>query len=1222
MSRKKTEVQTTTVTSPVILAQSFNRSTNLELDFQDPSRLESIYISQKFEDSANDILATILEQNSNQRVRVLSGSPGLGKSTFALFMGQMVYGAESKLIEKLIKNNEVLNENYKKARKQKLLPVFLNGFIGEIEEAFLVKLRESFDRIKQASNLDKIVKEAAKNQLEIIKKWEKTYPATHKAYVKCLSNEGIELEDFEKQLKRGTVKAREIFERIYPQVTGGASISESGTDTITIYKKAIEFLNNKTDFSGLFVIYDEFGKYLEKGIHSPSSLNIQFLQDFAEFCDRSGKNQCHLTLITHMSVSQYAGQLPINVQKEWAKIEGRFQETSFYDKGANYFKMMSQVFAESIKEKKPNLYRIALKESKQFLKEVDGIAFEDLIVAESADEILASMYPLKPVVAALLPFLSAKVAQNERTLYTFLTRDEDNSLKRFIDAIDNWDIYSALNVTALYQYFSPLIAKDTGVGGAYRIALIADEALNKIEKDDHIAREVISYVALANVLKNYRYAPTTIKVLEAVVGDSKALKKSLEDLSHKKILFYNKILKQYELHQGSSVDIQDEIEKLKDLKLTSKDLVKIINHYYPQDYIIPKRYNFRHSLTRFLRAEIISVPELKLLKRDVKPDYNQEDGVLYYVVPFDRDELDLARQLCQEFEAELGIFILPKTFVECRRDIEELNALNSLFSNKEILNSGPLVKKELDKHKSILLTSIRSLLEPLVGKFKLESEMFYPPLNLRRGLHHFAELQIGLSDVLEQVYCDYVDFNSELINKHKLAGAVTLSRKGLIDAMIANPDQDLFGLQGQGADVSVLKTLKNVSGMKWNKKDSMFVLNNSKLEKVRDFYKTAISVPNGLLFEELQDKLISPPYGIRKGLLPLYISVFDKTLEHPVNHFLDGVYVSKPDGIHYELLAKQPKQCKLKFTEIDPVRLKYLKLLMSEFKIEGDVSINVIIEEILRWRKSVPDYTKSSQDLDLRAKKFLIQVDSATEPDRLIFEKIPEALGLTLNKQNVDLIVSDLAKVKSMAFKAFPALITRLQAQLVDFLYFMQRDCLGLEISVYQKGMNLAEMYCNTWVKFSDEIKNNGYSKNTNAFIQRFLSFDSKNHQQYLIENLADALTGVNPRHWDAKHESVFEMSLAKVQNELEMACEFLGKNFKGESVVAFINRENDRKEFVRLGVVGTLNSEMIAKRKAIESELKNLNSRERNQILLSLLDKDNVETLTSRSDFQLGLDI
>ena len=277
---KKQKTQTTKKQKLIQLSESYNRSTNLELDFKDSSKLKNIYLSSKFQEGLKEVFTSVLEKNSNHRVRVLSGSPGLGKSTFALLVAQVISKKYPKLVGQLIsKSNKTLKtdfNSFQKLRKTKLLPVFINGYEGEIEQVFKDKLKVALLENKVSS------KSKIKNALDF-------------------------------------------------------------------YKNTLDILKTR-GYNGIFVVYDEFGKYLEKGVHNPTELNIQFLQNFAEFCNRSGEKQCHLMLITHLSISQYASQLPINVQQEWAKIEGRFQESAFYDKDADYYKMISAVFEKNISE--------------------------------------------------------------------------------------------------------------------------------------------------------------------------------------------------------------------------------------------------------------------------------------------------------------------------------------------------------------------------------------------------------------------------------------------------------------------------------------------------------------------------------------------------------------------------------------------------------------------------------------------------------------------------------------------------------------------------------------------------------------------------------------------------------------------------------------------------------------------------------------------------------
>ena len=233
---------------------------------------------------------------------------------------------------------------FQKSKKSKLLPVFINGYMGDIEDIFVRKLRESFIDIGHEKYFDNFIKTVSMEQGAIIKKWEKAFPEIYTRYCNMLKEHNETPVLFKRKLQQGLFSARGLFDTIYSEITGGGSYSNNAkSDVIGLYKKCIRHLRAK-GYAGIYVVYDEFGKYLEKGIQNPSLLNVQFLQDFSEYCDRSGKNQCHLTLITHLSVSQYASKLPINVQKEWAKVEGRFNESSFFDRNTNHYKMIQYGF--------------------------------------------------------------------------------------------------------------------------------------------------------------------------------------------------------------------------------------------------------------------------------------------------------------------------------------------------------------------------------------------------------------------------------------------------------------------------------------------------------------------------------------------------------------------------------------------------------------------------------------------------------------------------------------------------------------------------------------------------------------------------------------------------------------------------------------------------------------------------------------------------------------
>ena len=1158
---KKQKIKKTKKQKLIQLSDSYNRSTNLELDFKDSSKLKNIYLSSKFQEGLKEIFTSILVKNSNHRVRVLSGSPGLGKSTFALLTAQVISKKYPKLVSQLMsKSNKTLKtdfNSFQKLRKTKLLPVFINGYEGEIEQVFKDKLK-----------------------------------------VSLLEN------------------------RI--------SFKNKAKDTLNFYKSSLNNLRTK-GYSGIFVVYDEFGKYLEKGVHNPTDLNIQFLQNFAEFCNRSGETQCHLMLITHLSISQYASQLPIHVQQEWAKIEGRFQESVFYDKDADYYKMISAVFERNISKTQPLMAKKYKSYIKKYLLNFKEEAFKGFIDLNNLNSILLNCFPLHPSVLSLLPHLSKKIAQNERTLYTFLTRDENHSLKRFLEEQFK-DHTTLLMPYDLYQYFKILIGKDIGVGGTYKIQLMTEEAFKKIKKTDEISKQVISLMALCSVVKDAYFAPLTENFIISCFNQAflkEDIKKCLKSLRDKKIIFYNKNTKQYLLQEGSPIDIDEEISKLKNTTLTSKNLVQILKRYFKTDFIIPKKYNFDNAINRFYKTEIISVEELKSLKTKKIPDFYREDGCLFYVIPFSHDELVYAQSEIQTIPSPLTVFVLPKRFIECKKDIEELNAVDCLYNNKEILSASPLVKKELDRHKDILLTSISSLLKPLIGYMNLSAYVVYPKPDFLKGkeaplkeISHFKELQRYLGDLFEKEYSKYVNFNLEYMNRHSVSGSITLGRKKFVETLRRNKKEPIKNIahyiEGQGPDYVILNTMLRLSKFQYNALTNTYQI--SQKSKYYNFFKEYEQIlskhPQGIQGNILLDILISPPYGLRLGVIPVFVALADLCFKQPVSHYLDSAYVKELDGDHYDLLMKYPKKTIIHYTPIDTKQQKFLNGLAETFKAK-DMSIRSVIEALLKWRKSIPESTKLSSHLSQEGRKLLIQIDSSKEPDKLLFNRIPNcfnkrSISIKISHNEIESVLIRLNDTKKEIDEVYRKLLITIKNDLMDFIKFIDKQCLNNTLKSIPKN-KLIKSFQDTLSK----VKDYPFSSNTSRFIGRALNFDPSNYNQYFLETMADVLTGSSPRHWDQKGYSKFEFAIKRVKTEIELASEIASPYFKGQSVLAFIDKGKQKKTFMKLGAISHIDKHLITSIEKIKRLLESFDEIDKRKIILAILESiDKKRSTTENLDF------
>ena len=61
------------------------------------------------------------------------------------------------------------------------------------------------------------------------------------------------------------------------------------------------------------MVYDEFSKFLSGNLKNTDTDEIEVLQYFAEACNRSGKKQMHIMLISHQSILNYVDKLSKDV---------------------------------------------------------------------------------------------------------------------------------------------------------------------------------------------------------------------------------------------------------------------------------------------------------------------------------------------------------------------------------------------------------------------------------------------------------------------------------------------------------------------------------------------------------------------------------------------------------------------------------------------------------------------------------------------------------------------------------------------------------------------------------------------------------------------------------------------------------------------------------------------------------------------------------------------
>ena len=190
----------------------------------------------------------------------------------------------------------------------------------------------------------------------------------------------------------------------------------------------------------VMLFIDEFGKNVEYFTDDDGSGDLFLLQELVE---ASGKRGLPLYAMTfqHMAFDDYAVGASSKRRREWAKIQGRFEEIVF----SNTLAQTQLMVAKTLRNDDSRVHEWAINEARA-LCESFGMDYDE--------DITARCYPLHPVTLAVLPELCSRYGQNERTLLSFMQGGGSHTVSKFIeDTPYRGGPLPTVGIDMLYDYF-------------------------------------------------------------------------------------------------------------------------------------------------------------------------------------------------------------------------------------------------------------------------------------------------------------------------------------------------------------------------------------------------------------------------------------------------------------------------------------------------------------------------------------------------------------------------------------------------------------------------------------------------------------------------------------------------------------------------------------------------------------------------------------------------
>ncbi len=274
------------------VAKGFQTSINIGFDLHNDDKIRNFIPTASSLDIIEDVLYSVVSKSS-ERSRIFIGAYGRGKSHIILMLMSLLFRKDTTLFSSILSKMKELNDDLYKFTldyinsDKKLLPIIVSGNSSSLTQSFLSALQQTLKN----ENLEDLMPDTHfAAAIKTIELWKNNYPDTYNNLIKELN---LPIENLILDLKQYDVKAYDTFNNLHPKLTSGSEFNPFlGFDVVELYENVVKQLKYK-GYDGIYIIYDEFSKYLESSIATATISDTKLLQDFAEKCNRSESNQMH-----------------------------------------------------------------------------------------------------------------------------------------------------------------------------------------------------------------------------------------------------------------------------------------------------------------------------------------------------------------------------------------------------------------------------------------------------------------------------------------------------------------------------------------------------------------------------------------------------------------------------------------------------------------------------------------------------------------------------------------------------------------------------------------------------------------------------------------------------------------------------------------------------------------------------------------------------------------
>ena len=243
---------------------------------------------------------------------------------------------------------------------------------------------------------------------------------------------------------------------------------------------------------------------------------------------------------------------------------------------------------------------------------------------------------------------------------------------------------------------------------------------------------------------------------------------------------------------------------------------------------------------------------------------------------------------------------------------------------------------------------------------------------------------------------------NELINRNRPSTQAVAARNKLFQCMLSAPDQPRLGIKKHPPELAIYRSILEAGGLHIETKDGFRFVEPPPSDPLnllptwqRLNTRLAESHAKPISFQSLIDDLGAPPYGVRRGVVPILFLHYYLMHRYEIAIYDEGSYAHSLDYDRLERMLRRPDLFAFQRFRIDGVRAslfdEYSMALFGE--VRDSLNVLSLARPLAAFIHGLDSHTQRTLRLSPSALRVRQSILLSKSPDKLLFDELPKACG-------------------------------------------------------------------------------------------------------------------------------------------------------------------------------------------------------------------------------------